>query len=222
MELKITVKDLFDLTHSIAGDRLAAFTYPWEALPHIGAWIMEIGSTLDPTIYDHPAPAVWIAKSAEVAPSAVIEGPAIIGEGAKIRHCAYVRANALIGAEATVGNSTEIKNAILFDGVQVPHYNYVGDSILGHRAHLGGGALLSNFRSDSGNITVRTAHKAFPTGMRKVGAFIGDFGEIGAGAVLNPGTVIGRRAIVYPLVAVRGCVPEQHIYKERGSVVPRL
>ncbi len=222
METKLTVKDLYDLTHSLAGDRLAAFIYPWEALPHIGAWIMELGSMLDPTLYNHPAPDIWIAKSAEVAPSALIEGPAIIGEGAKIRHCAYVRANALIGAGATVGNSTEIKNAILFDGVQVPHYNYVGDSILGHRAHLGGGALLSNFRSDGGNITVRAQGRAFPTGMRKVGAFIGDFGEIGAGAVLNPGTVIGRRAIVYPLVAVRGAVPEQHIYKERGNVVPRL
>ena len=221
MEAKLTVLDLFDLSHSLSGERLAAFTYPWEALSHIGAWIMELGAALDPTRYDHPTETVWIAKSAEVAPSAVIEGPAIIGEGASIRHCAYLRANALIGDGATVGNSTEVKNAILFDGVQVPHFNYVGDSILGYRAHLGGGALLSNFRSDGGDITVRAAERAFPTGMRKVGAFIGDFGEIGAGAVLNPGTVIGRRAIVYPLVSVRGAVPEQHIYKERGNIVPR-
>ena len=217
----ITVFALFDLSHTAAAEYLSACTYPWEALPHIKEWILALGPTLDPAEYDEIAPAVWVAKSAEVAPSASIEGPAIIGPHSKIRHCAYIRPCALIGADVTVGNSTEIKNAILFDGVQVPHYNYVGDSILGHRAHLGAGAILSNFRSDGGNVTVRGEGFAIPTGMRKMGAMIGDFGEIGAGAVLNPGTVIGRRAIVYPLVAVRGAVPEQTICKDCGNIVPR-
>ena len=222
MMQEITVSALYDLSHSIVGTRLAAFTYPWEALSHIGEWIAEIGPTLDKEVYDNPMPGVWIAKTAEITPSALIQGPAIICPGAKIRHCAYVRKNCIIGEGATVGNSTEIKNAVLFDGVQVPHFNYVGDSILGHRAHLGGGALLSNYRSDGGPITVRAGKVAFPTGNNKVGAFIGDFGEIGAGAVLNPGTVIGRRAIVYPLVAVRGFVPEQHIYKTADNIVARV
>ena len=222
MSSNVTVNDLFDLSHSIAGEYLATLTYPWEALTLIGTWIEEIGETLDPSRYDHPSPLVWIAKSAEVSPNVVIEGPAIIGEGAKLRHCAFVRKNCIVGDGAYIGNSTEVKNAILFDGAQVPHFNYVGDSILGYRAHMGGGALLSNYRSDGGLITVRTGEENFATGLNKVGAFIGDFGEIGAGAVLNPGTVIGRRAIVYPLVSVRGFVPEQHIYKERGNVVPRV
>lgn len=217
----MTVGALFDLSHTIVAAQLAAFTYPWEALPHIKEWILAIGPTLDSAEYDEVSPQVWIAKSAEIAPSALIEGPTIIGPKSKIRHCAYIRPCSLIGADVTVGNSTEVKNAILFDGVQVPHFNYVGDSILGHRAHLGGGALLSNFRSDGGNITVRGEGVDIPTGMRKVGAMIGDFGEIGAGAVLNPGTVIGRQAIVYPLVAVRGAVPAQSIYKERENIVPR-
>lgn len=221
MEIKIRISDLFDLTHSLAGTRLAALTYPFEALPHIKEWILEIGATLDTTLFDHPASDIWIAKSAKVAPSASIEGPTIIGEGAEIRHCAYIRGSALIGAGAVVGNSTEIKNAILFDGAQVPHFNYVGDSILGHRAHLGAAAILSNFRSDGGNITVRAGELSLQTGLRKVGAFVGDFGEIGAGAVLNPGTTVGRRAMVYPLNSVRGYVPEQHIYKAKDNVVRR-
>ncbi|MBR2313071.1 MAG: UDP-N-acetylglucosamine pyrophosphorylase [Clostridia bacterium] len=222
MEAKITVRDLFDLSYSIAGERLAAFTYPHEALPHIGKWIEEIGATLDPQKYDHPSEGVWIAKSAEVAPSVQIDGPAIVCEGAKLRHCAYLRANVIIGAGATVGNSSEIKNAILFDGAQVPHFNYVGDSILGHRAHLGAAAILSNFRGDGANINVRAGELVLETGMRKVGAFIGDFGEIGCGCVLNPGTVVGRRAMIYPLSSVRGFVPEQHIYKDKDTVVPRV
>ena len=222
MEAKITIRDLFDLSHSITGERLCAFTYPHEVLPHIGKWILEIGATLDPLLYDHPTEGVWIAKSAEVAKSAYIEGPAIICEGAKLRHCAYLRQNVIVGAGATVGNSSEIKNAILFDGAQVPHFNYVGDSILGHRAHLGAGAILSNFRSDGANITIHAGDVSIKTGLRKLGAFIGDFGEIGCGAVLNPGTVVGRRAMIYPLSSVRGFVPEQHIYKAKDTVVPRL
>ncbi len=221
MEAKITVRDLFDLSHSLAGERLAAFTYPHEALPYIGEWILEIGETLDPETYDHPAEGVWIARSAEVAPSVHIDGPAIICEGAKLRHCAYLRANVLVGAGATVGNSSEIKNAILFDGAQVPHFNYVGDSILGHRAHLGAAAILSNFRSDGTNIIVRAGELVLETGMRKIGAFVGDFGEIGSGCVLNPGTVVGKRAMIYPLSSVRGFVPEQHIYKAKDNIVPR-
>lgn len=217
----ITVKALYDLTHTIAADYLAALTYPWEALAHIGDWILELGERLDPEVYEEVEPNIWIAKTATVAKTALIEAPAIIGPDTKIMHCAYVRGRALIGAGVTVGNSTEVKNAILFDGVQVPHYNYVGDSVLGHRAHLGGGALLSNYRSDGGLITVRGEGFDLPTGRNKVGAMIGDFGEIGAGAVLNPGTVVGARAIVYPLVSVRGVVPAESIYKERGNIVPR-
>ena len=221
MEAKITVCDLFDLSRTVVGERLAAFTYPHEALPYIEDWILEIGSRLSEDCYDHPAEGVWIAKSAKVAPSAQIDGPAIIGEGAEIRHCAYLRANVIVGAGATVGNSSELKNAILFDGAQVPHFNYVGDSILGYRAHLGAGAILSNFRSDGANITVRANGLEIKTGMRKVGAFVGDFGEIGAGSILNPGAVIGRRAMVYPLSSVRGFVPEQHIYKAKDDIVQR-
>ena len=222
MEQQIRTAALFDFSRTLAGDFLQKQTYPWEALPHIGTLIKEIGVTLSPDEYDHPSEEVWIAKSAKIAPTALIEGAVIIGPDTEVRHCAYIRGNALIGAGAVVGNSTEIKNAILFDGVQVPHFNYVGDSILGYRAHLGGGALLSNVRSDHGDITVRGKGFAIPTGMRKVGAMIGDEGEIGAGAVLNPGTVIGRRSIVYPLVAVRGVVPAAHIFKKQGDVVPRL
>ena len=217
----ITVQALYDLTHSLAGERLGALTYPHEALPLIGEWVLEIGAGLDPAEYDNPAPSVWIHKTAVVAPTALIEGPAIIGARTEVRHCAYIRGKALIGADAVVGNSTEVKHAIVFDGVQIPHFNYVGDSVLGYYAHLGGGALLSNFRSDHGLITIRGEGVELPTGTNKVGAFIGDFGEIGAGAVLNPGTVIGRSSIVYPLVAVRGIVPAQHIYKEKGNIVPR-
>ena len=221
MEAKITVCDLFDLSRTVAGEHLSAFTYPHEALPFIGQWILAIGPTLSGDCYDHPAEGIWIAKSARVAPSAQIDGPAIIGEGAEIRHCAYLRANVIVGAGATVGNSSELKNAILFDGAQVPHFNYVGDSILGYRAHLGAGAILSNFRSDGANITVRANGLEIKTGMRKVGAFVGDFGEIGAGSILNPGTVIGRRVMVYPLSSVRGFVPEQHIYKAKDDIVQR-
>lgn len=217
----LTTKSLFDLSHSLAGTRLAAFEYAWEALPFIGEWIREIGKTLDLSEYDEVAPEVWIAKSATVAKSALIEGPAIIGARTEVRHCAYIRGNALIGEDAVIGNSTEIKNAILFDGVQVPHYNYVGDSVLGYYAHLGGGVLLSNFRSDHGNITVRADGIAIPTGMRKVGAMIGDRAEIGAGSVLNPGTVIGAEAVVYTLSSVRGFVPPRTIYKKAGEVVER-
>ena len=217
----LKTEHLFDLSHSIVGELLGQFTYPWQALPHIKSWVLDIGKTLDKAEYEEISPLVFVAKSATVAPSACIEGPAIIGPNSKIGHCAYIRHNVIIGAGVTVGNSTEVKNAILFDGVQVPHFNYVGDSILGYYAHLGGGALLSNFRSDHGVITVRGEGEAFDTGMNKVGAMIGDFAEIGAGAVLNPGTVIGKEAVVYPLSSVRGVVPPRTIYKKAGEVVAR-
>ena len=221
MSNNVTVSALFDLHCTAASAQLAALTYPWEALPLIGKWVLEIGKALPDTEYDEITPNVWVAKSAVVAPSALIEGPAIIGPRTQVKHCAYIRANVIVGADAVVGNSTEVKNAILFDGVQVPHFNYVGDSILGRYAHLGGGALLSNFRSDHGEITVRACSGDFKTGRNKVGAFIGDYAEIGAGAVLNPGTVIGRRAVVYPLGLVRGEVPAQTIYKKQGEIVER-
>lgn len=210
---------LFDLTHSVAGEFLAECEYPHQALSMIGEWILRLGKRLDPARYDHPAADVWIAKSATVAPSASISGPCIIGEDAEVRHCAYIRGNALVGEGAVVGNSTELKNVILFDGVQVPHYNYVGDSILGYRAHMGAGAVTSNVKGDKTPVAIKGEGFALATDRKKVGAMLGDYAEIGCGSVLNPGTVIGRRARVYPLTSVRGVVPANSIFKEKNNVV---
>lgn len=212
---------LLDLSHSIAGALLAETEYPYEALAHISEWILALGKTLDPARYDHPAEGVWIAKSATVAPTASITGPVIIGENTEVRHCAFIRGSAIVGDGAVVGNSTELKNVILFDGVQVPHYNYVGDSILGYRAHMGAGSVTSNVKSDKSLVVIKNGDATLPTDRKKVGAVLGDFAEIGCGSVLNPGTVIGRNASVYPLSSVRGTVPADSIYKANGNIVKR-
>ncbi|HIT68681.1 MAG TPA: UDP-N-acetylglucosamine pyrophosphorylase [Candidatus Aphodomonas merdavium] len=220
MEWRLKPQELFDLSHSIAGPLLAGLAYPWEALESIAAFLTALGETLPPDRFDHPAGNIWIAKDAQIAPSASLCGPLIVDEGAQIRHCAFVRGSAIVGKGAVVGNSTELKNCILFDGAQAPHYNYIGDSILGYKAHMGAGSITSNLRSDKGNITVHGPE--IRTGMRKFGAMIGDFAEIGCGSVLNPGTVIGRETIVYPLSSVRGCVAEKSIYKHAGEIAARI
>ena len=216
----LTTKKLLDLSHTIAEPLLAACSYPWEALAGIGDFVRAMGPTLDPDRYDHPAENVWIAKTASVAPSASITGPVIICDDAEIRQCAYIRGNAVIGAGAVVGNSCEVKNAVIFDSVQVPHFNYVGDSVLGFRSHMGAGAVTSNIKSDRTNVTIRNGDSVIETGLRKMGAILGDGVEVGCNSVLNPGTVIGRGSRVYPLSSVRGVVPEGCIFKSAGRVVP--
>lgn len=220
MEWKLRAAELFDLSRSIAAPLFGAGSvYPWEKLKAISAFILELGKMLPEEKFDHPAEDVWVAKSAKIAPTAYLGGPLIIDENAEIRHCAFLRGSAIIGKGATVGNSTELKNCILFDGAQAPHYNYVGDSILGYKAHMGAGAITSNFRSDHGNVTLHGPEIA--TGLRKFGAMLGDEAEIGCGSVLNPGTIVGRGSIVYPLSSVRGIVAEKTIYKRAGEVVAR-
>lgn len=214
----ISIQALYDLSHTLAAPLLEKLQYPWEALPEISGFLRALGPTLPEAEYDHPAELVWIAKSAVVAPTASITGPCIIGPQAEIRHCAFIRGNALVGAGAVVGNSTELKNVILFDKVQVPHYNYVGDSILGYRAHMGAGAITSNVKSDKKLVIIKDGPAQMETGLKKVGAMIGDGVEIGCGSVLNPGAVIGRGSRVYPLSSVRGVIPANCVYKRQGEV----
>jgi len=209
---------LFDLKESIAGEYLAKCAYPWEALARIEEWILEIGAKLPKDIYEEVEEHVWIAKSAEVFPSAYLGGPCIIGENAKVRHGAFIRKDALVGNGCVVGNSVELKNVILFNSCEVPHYNYVGDSILGFHAHMGAGSITSNVRADRKNIILNIDGERVETGLRKIGAFLGDWAEIGCNAVLNPGSIIGKRAMVYPTSCVRGYVPERHIFKNDGTV----
>lgn len=216
-----TILDLYDLSHTLAAPLLERFQHPWEALPEIGGFLKALGPTLPEEDYDHPAEFVWIARTARVAPTASITGPCIIGPEAEVRHCAFIRGNALVGAGAVVGNSTELKNVILFDKVQVPHYNYVGDSILGYRAHMGAGSITSNVKSDKKLVVVKNGPERIETGLKKVGAMLGDHVEIGCGSVLNPGTVIGRNSHVYPLSSVRGVVPANSIYKKQGEVAQK-
>ena len=218
--------ELYDLTHTLARPWLEKTAYPWEILPDISAIIRAIGETLDCAIYDQPAEGVWIAKSAKVAPTAYIGAPAIIGENTEVRHGAFIRGSALVGEGCVVGNSTELKNCILFDGVQVPHYNYVGDSVLGYKSHMGAGSITSNVKSDKSLVTVRPAvgyagaFDPIPTGRKKFGAMLGDFVEVGCNSVLNPGTVIGAHSNVYPLSSVRGAVPSYAIFKSgKGSEI---
>ena len=194
-------------------------TYPWEALPRIEEFILQCGRDLSCEEYDKPSENVWIHKSARVAPSAFIGGPTIIGPKAEVRHCAFIRTSAIVGEGAVVGNSTELKNVVLFDGVQVPHYNYVGDSVLGYKAHMGAGSITSNVKSDKSPVVVKSGGESLSTGMKKFGAILGDHVEIGCGSVLNPGSVIGRGTQVYPLSMVRGYVPANSIYKCQGEVV---
>ena len=216
-----TVNDLYDLNHSIAGSYLAGFSYPWEALDGIKELILRLGSTLGDD-YAQPAPQVWVHKTAVVAPTAYLGAPCIIGPGTEVRHCAFIRGSALVGENCVVGNSVELKNVILFDNVQVPHYNYVGDSILGYRSHMGAGSLTSNVKSDKTLVVIKSKDEAIPTGRKKVGAMVGDFVEVGCNSVLNPGTVIGRHSNIYPTSCVRGVVPENSIFKTGGIVVTKM
>lgn len=218
---ELTVKENYDLDKTIAKQLLESVTYPWEVLPNIGAFIKEIGETLDPEKYEKRGEDVWVAKSAHVFESAYIHGPAIIGEGAEVRHCAFIRGNALVGNGAVVGNSTELKNVILFDEVQVPHYNYVGDSVLGYKAHMGAGSITSNVRADKKLVKVHTPEGDLETGLKKFGAMLGDEVEVGCGAVLNPGTVVGKCSNIYPLSSVRKFVPANSIYKNQGEVAAK-
>ncbi len=215
----LTNVSLFTFEETAAARLLEATVYPWEVLPMIGGFVRELGNGLPMEEYEQKGDGVWVAKSAKVAPTAYIHGPAIIGARAEVRHCAFIRGNALVGEGAVVGNSTELKNVILFNGVQVPHYNYVGDSILGYKAHMGAGSITSNVKSDKTLVTVRWEDGKVETGFKKMGAILGDGVEVGCGAVLNPGTVVGKACIVYPLSMVRGYVPEGSIYKKQGEVV---
>ena len=216
-----TVKDLYDLTHTKAAPLLSRVEYPWEALAGIKAFILELGATLPEEEYDHPAEDIWIAKSATVAPTASITGPCIIGANTQVRHCAFIRGSVLVGDDCVVGNSTEVKNVIIFDHSQVPHYNYVGDSILGYCSHMGAGSITSNVKSDKTLVVIKDKDEQIATGIKKVGAMIGDYVEIGCGSVLNPGTVIGRHSSIYPLSSVRGVVPANSIYKKQGEVAEK-
>lgn len=218
---ELTVKELYDLNETIAKDIFEGVTYPWEVLPKIGDFILELGNTLPKEEYDQVGENVWIAKSANVFPSAYIHGPAIIGENAEVRHCAFIRGNAIVGEGAVVGNSTELKNVILFNKVQVPHYNYVGDSVLGYKAHMGAGSITSNVKSDKKLVVVKTPEGGIETGRKKFGAMLGDEVEVGCGTVLNPGSVVGRHTNIYPLSSVRGYVPAGSIYKRQGEVVEK-
>ena len=218
---QLTVKALYNLEETIAKDIFEGVTYPWEVLPKIGAFIVELGNSLPEDEYEKVWENVWVAKSAKVAPTAFINGPAIIGKNAEVRHCAFIRGNAIVGEGAVVGNSTELKNVILFNKVQVPHYNYVGDSILGYKAHMGAGSITSNVKSDKTLATVKTTEGPIETGLKKFGAMLGDEVEVGCGSVLNPGTVIGRNTNIYPLSMVREFVPANSIYKKRGEVAEK-
>ena len=212
---------LYDLSHSLAGSYLKELTYPWEALPHIKEWIEAIGAALPEEEYERRGETVWVHKTAKVFPSAYLGDHIIIGKDAEVRHCAFLRANALVGEGAVVGNSTELKNVILFDHVQVPHYNYVGDSVLGYHSHMGAGAITSNVKQDNTHVTIRFQGSIIDTGRRKFGAILGDFAEIGCNSVLNPGSIIGQGSRVYPLSMVRGVVPAGHIYKTAGEIVEK-
>lgn len=217
----LTVKELYTLDQTIAREIFDGVTYPWEVLPKISAFIVELGNTLSGDEYEKRGENVWIARSAKVAPTAYINGPAIIGKDAEVRHCAFIRGNAIVGEGAVVGNSTELKNVILFNKVQVPHYNYVGDSILGYKSHMGAGSITSNVKSDKKLVVVKTPEGNIETGMKKFGAMLGDEVEIGCGSVLNPGTVVGSHSNIYPLSSVRGFVPGNSIYKKQGEVVEK-
>jgi NDP-sugar pyrophosphorylase family protein len=216
----LKTSDLFDFSHSLAASWLADFEYPWEALKGIKDLILSLGPVLGED-YEERMPQVWVHKTAVIAPSAWLGAPCIIGAGTEIRHCAFIRGSALVGENCVVGNSVELKNVILFDNVQVPHFNYVGDSILGYKSHMGAGAVTSNVKSDHSLVVVKNADEQIPTGLKKFGAMLGDFVEVGCNSVLNPGTVIGRHGQVYPLSSVRGVVAENHIYKDALHIVKR-
>ena len=215
-----TIAQLYDLEHTAAKAYLSQFTYPWEALKGIKEMILELGAGLGEE-YTQVSPQVWVHCTATVAPTAFLGSPCIIGPGTEVRHCAFVRGSALVGANCVVGNSVELKNVILFDNVQVPHYNYVGDSILGYKSHMGAGSLTSNVKSDKTLVVVKAQDEQIPTGLKKFGAMLGDFVEVGCNSVLNPGTVIGRHTNIYPTYCVRGVVPANSIWKTGGKIVPK-
>ena len=215
------IKNLYNLDETIAKDLFEGAVYPWEVLPKIGDFIKKRGASLSEEEYEKRGEDIWVAKSATVAPTAYIHGPAIIGKEAEVRHCAFIRGNAIVGEGAVVGNSTELKNVVLFNKVQVPHYNYVGDSILGYKAHMGAGSITSNVKSDKTLVVIKSGEEKIETGLKKMGAILGDFVEVGCGSILNPGSIIGANSNVYPLSSVRGVIPAGSIYKKQGEVVSK-
>ncbi len=215
------ISNLYTLSETIAAELFTGLIYPWEALPKISSFVCELGKTLDPQKYEQRAENVWVAKNAKVAPTANINGPAIIDEEAEIRHCAFIRGNAIVGKGAVVGNSTELKNVVLFNKVQVPHYNYVGDAILGYKSHMGAGSITSNVKSDKTLVVVKDGKEEIATGLKKFGAMLGDEVEVGCNSVLNPGSVIGRKSNIYPLSMVRGVVPANSIYKNKNEIAEK-
>lgn len=218
------IVNLYDLSQTIAGEYLSQFEYPWEALSGIGDYIKKLGPTLDPDKFECRGENIWVAKSARVFPSAYLNGPLIIDEDAEIRHCAFIRGNAIVGKGSVVGNSTELKNVILFNTVQVPHYNYVGDSILGYKSHMGAGSITSNVKSDKTLVVVKDSYDSkeeIETGLKKFGAMLGDYVEVGCNSVLNPGTVVGRNSSIYPVSRVRGVIPEGSIFKDKDNVIKK-
>ena len=222
---KVKISNMYDLAQTIAGEYLAQFTYPWEALAGISDYIKELGPTLDPEKFEQRGEDIWVAKSATVAPSACLNGPLIIDEDAEIRHCAFIRGSAIIGKGSVVGNSTEIKNDIIFNSVQVPHYNYVGDSILGYKSHMGAGSITSNVKSDKTLVVVKDRYdtgEELETGRKKFGAMLGDYVEVGCNSVLNPGTVICPHSNIYPTSCVRGVIPANSIYKDAKHVCQKV
>ena len=217
----LTTEELFDLGHTLAAEYLSAYTHPWEALKGLKEFILRLGRTL-PEIYAEISPGVWVHGEAKIAPTAYLGVPCIIGAGTEVRHGAFIRGSALVGEGCVVGNSAEIKNAVLFDGVQTPHYNYVGDSILGYKSHMGAGAVTSNVKSDKSPVVVRDGEGGTETGLKKLGAMLGDFVEVGCNSVLNPGTVVGRNTNIYPLSCVRGTIPPDSIYKAADNIVRKI
>lgn len=217
----VEIKELLDLEKTIAAELFAGKTYPWEVLADISDFILKLGETLSEEEFDHPSEGVWIAKDAKVFPSAYIGSPCIIDHEAEVRHCAFIRGSAIVGKGAVVGNSTELKNVVLFDKVQVPHYNYVGDSVLGYKAHMGAGSITSNVKSDKSLVVIKQPGNPIETGRKKVGAMLGDNVEVGCNSVLNPGTIVCRESNIYPTSCVRGVVPERSIFKVSGEIVPK-
>lgn len=215
------IENMYDLKETIAAGLFQGVEYPWEALGRISSFIVELGNTLDETVYEKRGENIWVAKSAKVAPTACLNGPLIIDEEAEIRHCAFIRGSAIVGRGAVVGNSTELKNVVLFNGVQVPHYNYVGDSILGYKSHMGAGSITSNVKSDKTLVVVKDGTEKIETGLKKFGAMIGDYVEVGCNSVLNPGTVVGRNTNIYPLSMVRGVVSGNSIYKNKNEIAQK-
>ena len=222
MYSSLHIDQLLDTSKTIAAALFDGLTFPWEALPKISAFILQLGATLSPEEYNRIGEDIWVSKTAKVAPTAYLHGPLIICDGAEIRHCAFIRGSAIVGSGAVVGNSTELKNCVIFDNAQVPHYNYIGDSILGFKSHLGAGSITSNLKSDRSLVTIKVGDTKLATNLKKFGAIVGDNVEVGCNSVLNPGTVIGRHSTVYPLSMVRGIVPANSIYKKQGEVAEKI